>query len=84
MNRATPDMTTPSPAPAAGPSAAQPGQLLTETRPRDHATEASAPGTVDSGETWTWLHEWAQGAVDGLNRMRVDEAYRREIAARAK
>lgn len=28
--------------------------------------------------------EWAQGAVEKLNRMRTDEAYRREVAARAK
>ena len=28
--------------------------------------------------------EWAQGAVEKLNRMRTDEAYRQEVAVKAK
>lgn len=84
MGPSTPDRATRSPAPAAEPSAAQRGQLLTETKPRDLSTAASAPGAVGPREAWTWFDEWAQDVADALNRMRVDEAYRREIAARAK
>ena len=84
MSHTTPDMMPPLPAPAVEPSATQPGQALTEIRPRDPSTSASVPKAVGPGEAWTWADAWAQGAVDGLNRMRIDEAYRREIAARAK
>lgn len=81
MSQNTPDMMS---SPTVEPSAIQPGQMLTETRPNDHAAAASVPGAVDSGEAWTWFDEWSQNVANSLNRMRVDEAYRREIAARAK
>lgn len=47
---------------------------------------ARAAESKPSGEDTApdWLREIGQVIVDGLNRMRTDEAYRREIASRTK
>lgn len=54
--------------------------------PEDTQEAAPAPESTPSGENSApeWLREIGQAMVDGLNRMRTDEAYRREIASRTK
>ncbi len=68
------------------PPASMPSEPRKQQLPEDTQEAAPACESTPSGENSApeWSREIGQVVVDGLNRMRTHEAYRLEIASRAK